>query len=920
MRELWHRLRFLLRRDQFERDLDEEMSHHLALKAMEEGSRDAAYRQFGNVALLKEDSRAMWTWNFAEQLAQDIRYAFRTMAVNRLFTAMAVLSLALGIGANTAIYSFMDAVMLRALPVRHAEELVVLKWTVRGRAPVVHGLHGSNSEDKTGASSSPNFPFTAFELLRTRNDKLTTLFAYANAWGLNLITGGTAGGTAGRRAEVADGLFVSGGFFDGLGVLPAAGRLISAEDDRSGAPPVAVITYPYWQKRFAGKAGAIGQTMLVNNTPFTIVGVSAPGFFGVDMGSNPPVFMPLHAAPSLSPNPAAEEQRDFFDKNFYWVEMMGRLRPGTSIRQAQAELASQFQAFAGSTAANADERANLPALRLEEGGSGIDSLRHEFATPLLVLMAMVGLILAIACANIANLLLARATTRRHEIALRLSLGAGRWRIVRQLLTESVVLSVLGGLLGLLVAYWSIHSITWLIANGREDFTLHAALNWPVLGFTLALALATGLVFGLAPAIQATKLNLTPALKETRASAPHGTPSRLGVRVGTSQFLVIGQMAVSLLLVVGAGLFVRTVSKLHSVQLGFNQENILIFSVNARQAGYKDAALARLYGELLDRFRKIPGVRGAGLSDLPLVSHYWNDEGLTIPGAPPGVKPLNTCLLAVDSSFLATMQIPVVMGRGIEERDLASPRVAVVNQVFANKFFANQSPVGRLIGIGDSKDPADVVIVGVVRTAHYNSVQEKEAPPVAYVPYTQRLANLSQVFFELRTFGDPLALAGPVRQIVERAAPGVPITDLNTQSRQIDQTIGQQRTLASLCTCFAILALVIACVGLYGAMAYAVARRTGEIGIRMALGAERSNIIWMVMREVVALALVGVAIGLAVALGTTRFVESFLFGTKPNDPLTISISVFILVCAGLAAGYVPAWRASRTDPMTALRNE
>ncbi len=904
MSELWRRLCFLFHRDQFELDLDEEMRHHLALKAEERGSGDAASLQFGNIALLKEDSRAMWTWTFAEQLAQDIRYAFRTMAVNRLFTAMAVLSLALGIGANTAIYSFMDAVLLRALPVRNPEELVIFNWTSKGRAAVVHGLRGSNSGNGKTGYSSPNYPYAAFEFLRAKNDTLATLFAYAAAWGLNLSAGG--------QAEVANGLYVSGGFFEGLGVPPAAGRLISTQDDRAGAAPVAVIAYPYWQKRFAGNADAIGKTMQVNNTPFRIVGVSPPGFFGVDPGSNPPVFIPMHAAPSLSQHPADEERGDFFDKNFYWVEMMGRLRPGAGIRQAQAELETQFQAFAGSTAANADERADLPALRLKEGGSGIDSLRREYSKPLFVLMTMVGLILAIACANIANLLLARAAARSHEIALRLSIGAGRWRVVRQLLTESVLLSVLGGLLGLLVAYWGIHSITWLIANGRDDFTLRAALNWPVLGFTLALAVATGIVFGLAPAIQATRLDLAPALKESSANAPHGKVARL-----SSQFLVVGQIAISLLLVIGAGLFVRTVSNLHSVQLGFNQENLLLFSVNARQAGYKDAALARLYGDLLERFRTIPGVRGAGLSSLPLVSYYWNDERLTIPGA---VKPLDTCVLTVDPAFLATMQIPVVLGRGIEERDLTAPAVAVVNQVFADKFFANENPLGRSVGIGDPKDPADIVIVGVVRTSHYNSIQEKETPPVAYIPYTRSIARLNQVFFELRTSGDPLALAGPVRQIVAQTSPGVPITGINTQSRQIDQTIEQQRTFANLCTCFAVLALVIACVGLYGTMAYTVARRTGEIGIRMALGAERSNILWMVMREVVVLAAAGLAIGLALALETTRFVESFLYGTKPNDPLMLSISVLILALAGLAAGYAPAWRASQIDPMTALRNE
>ena len=851
----------------------------------------------------------MWTWNFVEQFAQDIRYALRTMAANRLFTSMAVLSLALGIGANTAIYSFMDAILLRALPVQRPEELVVLNWSAKGSPPVIHGQNGSRYGDrKAGTVTSPNYPYAAYEFLGAKRDKLATLFAYASAWEVNIIARG--------QAEVANGLYVSGGFYSGLGVPPAAGRLIADEDDRAGATPVAVISYKYWQRRFASNPDAVGQTMQIDNVPFTIIGVSAPGFFGVDAGSEPPVFVPLHAAPLLSQRPADEERRRFFDKNFYWLEMMGRLRPEVGVAQAQAELAAQFHAFVDSTAATAKEKGNMPALWLEEGGSGVDSLRRQYSEPLFVLMAMVGLILIIACANIANLLLARAAARRHEIAVRLSLGAGRWRIVRQLLTESVLLSCLGGLLGLLVAYWSIQSITWLLANGRDNFTLHAALNWPVLGFTLALALVTGIVFGLAPAIQATGVHLTPALKEARASAPRGRRLRLGA----NRLLVVAQMAISLLLVIAAGLFVRTVSNLHSVELGFNRENVLLFSLNARQAGYKDAALARYYADLLDRFRTIPGVRSAGLSDFPLVSHYWSSAGLTIPGAPPPAgRPPETCVLKVDPSFLTTMQIPVLLGRGIEERDMALPRVAVVNEKFAAKFFGKENPIGRTIGIGDSKEPADIEIIGVARTAHYNSLQE-EIPPVAYIPYTQDLAGLRQVFFELRTAGDPLAQANAVRQIVAQTSSNVPLTDVNTQSRQIDETIGQQLTFANLCTCFAVLALLIACVGLYGTMSYAVARRTGEIGIRMALGAERRNIIWIVMREVLALAAAGLAIGLAAALETTRFIESFLFGAKPNDPLAIAYSVAILAAAGLAAGYAPAWRASRIDPMTALRHE
>ena len=905
MRELLRRLRFLFHREQFDRELDEEMRHHLALKTEEQGA-GAARRQFGNVTLLKEDSRAMWSWTLWEQFVQDVRYGMRAMAANPLFAAMAVMSLALGIGANTAIYSFMDAVLLRSLPVQHPDQLVIVNWRAKGETPVIHGLEGSSHRDK-GVQTSPNYPFGAFEFLRSNQHVLSTLVAYARVWRVNLVVQ--------NQAELAMSLFVSGGFYSGLGVTPAAGRLIAGGDDRIGAPAVAVISYKYWQQRFVSSPAAIGQSIRINNIPFTIIGVSEPGFFGVDAGTAPKVFIPLHAVPLLAQNPEDDTKQKFFDNNFYWVEMMGRLRPGVRKEEAQTVLAAKFRQFV--MASTPKEKANLPELWLEDGAGGIDSLRRQYSEPLFVLMAMSGLILIIACANIANLLLARATARRREMAVRLSLGAGRMRVIRQLLTESALLSLIGGALGLLVALWGIRSITWLLANGSGEFTLHASLNWQVLGFTLALALITGIVFGLAPAIQSTKIDLTPALKETRASAPAGRTHRIGL----SQALVASQIALSLLLVFGAGLFVRTLSNIHSVELGFNQENLLQFSLNARQAGYKDAAVAQFYGNLLGEFRRVPGVRNAGLSQFPLVSYYWNSTGVAIPGAPKteGRKP-ETAIMPVDPSFLDTMQIPILLGRGIEERDLTSPKVAVVTEQFAKKFFAGQDPVGRRIGLGDDKSPADIEIVGVAKTTLYNSVKETETPPVAYVPYTQDLSGLGGVTFELRAAGDPLALVGSVRKIVHRASATVPVTEVTTQSARIDQTISQERTFAELCTGFAVLALLISCVGLYGTMAYAVARRTNEIGIRMALGAERRRILWMVLRQVFALAAVGLAIGLAIALATERFVASFLFGMKANDPLTLSVSIAVLIAAAAVAGYLPAWRASRIDPMAALRHE
>jgi macrolide transport system ATP-binding/permease protein len=905
MRELLRRLRHLLHRDEFERELEEEMRHHLALSAEQRGDAGAS-RQFGNITLLREESRSMWTWTIWEQFLQDLRYGSRSMAANPLFTAIATISLALGIGANTAIFSFMDAILLRALPVKNPQELVVFHWRAKTQPGVIHGMTGSRFGDKTGINS-PNFPYPAFQMLRANPDAVSTVFAYAVAYRhLNVVVH--------RQAEFAEGLYVSGGFYAGLGVTPAAGRLIGDEDDKTGAPAVAVLSWAYWQRRFDGNPAVVGQSILVNNLPFTIVGVSSPEFFGVNPGAQPDLYVPLHAVPSLSTFRQETERRDFFDGNYYWVEMMGRLRPGVSREQAQTVLSARFQQYASSTATTAKERVEFPALRLEDGAGGLDSLRRQYSKPLFVLMAMVGLILTIACANIASLLLARTAARRREIAVRLSMGAGRMRVIRQLLTESLLLSLIGGVAGLLVAVWGIRSLTWLLANGRERFTLHATLNWQVLLFTFVLAVITGTLFGLAPALQSTRVDLTAALKQVRANEGLGRTRRFGL----GYVLVTAQIALSLLLVVGAGLFVRTVANLHSVNLGFNQEKLLLFSLDAKQAGYKDAALAQFYADLRDRFGQIPGVTSVGLSQFPLVAFYWNSTDIHIPGValPEGEE---TGLSIVDPGFLPTMQIPILRGRGLEERDMTSPRVAVVNDEFVKKYFPNLNPLGRRFGLGKEK-PADIEIVGVARKSLYNSVKEKETPALAYIPYTQNLDGLGRVFFELRAAGDPLSLVPAVRRLVHDASSNVPVAEVKTQSAQIDETISEERTFAELCSGFAALALGIACVGLYGTMAYAVTRRTSAIGIRVALGAMRGQIAWMVLREVLAVAAVGVVAGLSVAWATTRFVESYLFGMKQHDPWVLAGAVVVLVAAAGAAGFGPAWRAARIDPLVALRHE
>jgi macrolide transport system ATP-binding/permease protein len=843
-----------------------------------------------------------------EQLLRDLRYAFRMMAGHRFFTAMAALSLALGIGANTAIYSFLDSILMRALPVQDPESLVVFNWRAPGKTDpdVAHSFSGSLYTEPGGGVTSGNFPYPTFDLFR-QSPLFRTVFAFRNAGRLNVQIEG--------QADLADAQYVSGGYFSGLGVPPAAGRLIDRTDDAGGVP-VAVLSFRYAQKHFADPTKAAGRSIRLNNLPFTVVGVAAPGFFGVNPAGEQDIFLPLRASAALNLRYADEEKTKYSDNHFYWLEMMGRLQPGVPPAQAQASLAPAFHNFVAASAENAKERATLPELTLRPGAGGLDSLRRQFSRPLYVLMTMVALILAIACANIANLLLARAAGRRREIAVRLSLGAGRMRIVRQLLTESVLLASIGGALGVAFAAWGIRALTLLIANGRQNFTLHASLNWHVLGVTLALSLATGLLFGLAPALQATRVDLVSALKQTRAGQVR-LRLRSWFKISLSQALVVSQIAISLLLLVAAGLFVRTLMNLNSIQLGFNSERLLLVTLDASQAGYKSDALFRFYGNLADEMAAIPGVRAVTLSDYALLSGSRSGTGVTIPGRTD--KNMHTSVVSIGPAFFSTMQIPILLGREIARRDGSSDHVAVVNEVFAKRFFPGENPIGRHFQLG-TKDHSDIEIVGISKTARLNTLKQ-DVPEVVYVPYQQNpWRSLGQVVFELRAAGDPMSIAATAREVVRRADARIPISNIVTQEKQIDQTIVQERTFATLCTAFAVLAVLIACIGLYGTMAYSVARRTNEIGIRMALGAERRRLIWMVLREVLVMAAAGLAIGLPVALAASKVVQSFLFQMKPNDPAAIIGAALLLILASAAAGYGPAYRAARIDPWTALRDE
>ncbi len=910
---LIRRLRYWINSARRSEALAEEMELHLAEKAAEleadgmtaERAQAEARRRFGNVGRKQEESREIWMTRFLSELGQDIRYACRTMIGNKAFSALAVLSLALGIGANTAVYSLMESILLRSLPVAQPESLVVLNW--HSRPPqnankewvhVMHGVQGMAWPGDKGTMVSGMFPYAAFETLREENPAFSTLFGYFNGLSRNVAVRG--------QAMSANAEFVTGEYFRGLAVSPAAGRLIDSEDDRPGAAPVAVISFATSQQRFGGPSSAIGQPVLVDNVPFTVIGVAPPEFFGVDPAAAPDLYLPLHTNLLVGGAGAA---RMFGDGNFYWIEMMGRLRPGVSMAQAQAALAPRFHQWVATTATSDGERAKLPALILNPGAEGLGGLRRQYSKPLYVLLAMVGLILAITCANIATLLLARGAARSREIAVRLSLGAGRFRVVRQLLTESVMLASLGGAFGVLFAVWGVRAVTFLFSHGQENFTLHAELNWSVLGVTAALSVVCGLLFGLAPAIQSTRRDVMPALKNGRGGGP---------RHRAQHVLVVAQIAMSFLILVAAGLFVRTLDKLHSVQLGYARENILLFSLNARQAGHRDPEIATFYADLRKRFESIPGVSSATLSQSSIISAGFAGPAVKGPMKIGPVNIENAHVLAAGPRFLTTMQIPILAGREIDDRDQPGSRpVAVISEELARTYFGNENPVGRSITLPDEK--RDLEIVGVSANLRYGGLKnEEENAMTVFVPVSQ--FSPDRMTYALRTAGDPLRYVQSVHEIVREADSRIPVTNVATQAAEIDRTISREITFAKLCTGFAILALLMACVGLYGTMSYSVARQVGEIGIRMALGAQRGAVVWMVLRRVLLLAAVGLAISVPAALSASRLVKSFLFETQPNDPGTLALAGLVLLSAAILAGYAPARRASRIDPLAALRRE
>ncbi|MBV8897811.1 MAG: ABC transporter permease [Acidobacteriaceae bacterium] len=927
----FRKLLWITQRRQKEDELREEVQFHLEEDAAErqasgideQRAQWAARRELGNVTLVQEDTRAAWGWVLLEQMLQDVRYGVRTMFSNPAFTTLAVSSLALGIGANTAIFSFMDALLMRSLPVQDPASLVVLKWHLPRNKDagdsVVHNISGQiYVAPKTGHTSAV-FPYPSFELIQKSNSVFSGLFAYRPMRKLNVFVQG--------QAEISSGEYVSGDYFGGLGVRPAGGRLILADDDRAGAPGVVVFSYGYARRRLGNAAGVAGRQVLINNVPFTLIGVAPPEFYGVDPSKAPDVYLPFHADLLLDPGRDPGPTSRYLDDHYYWTEIMGRLRTGVTRAQAQAALAPLFAGWVTGTATKKMERNNLPELLVTDGSSGLDNLRRRYSEPLYILLGMVGLILAIACTNIASLLLARATARRREMAVRLSMGAGRWRVIRQLLTESVLLALAGAAAGILFAIWGIHFLTAVLAGTSETFTLHAQLNPPVMAATSLLAVTTGVLFGLAPALAASRVDPMPALKEIRAA---GHSPR--VRFEFGRMLMAAQIAICLLLLVGAGLFVRTLANLRSLPMGFGRDDVLLFTINARQAGHRDPEIFSFYHELSQQLAAVPGVLGVTMANSPLIgAGAWGwpvlplgkDQPEDAPsGHGSGFSRAATHVLGVGPDFFSTMRIPLLAGREFKERDGSGARTeAIVNEAWVKANLPGGKVLGRSVtSFGLRKKPQVMEIIGLAKNTRYDDLTG-EYPAIVYLPMEEKLdISVDEMTFFLRTAGIPAGYAKTIRDVVHRADPRIPLTALSTQAEQIEREMAEQALFARLCTAFAMLALAIACVGLYGTASYGAARRTGEIGIRMALGARRITVVWMVLREILILAVVGLAAGIPLALVTSKLVQSVLFDVKPGDPQVMAGAAAILLSSALLAGYLPARRLSRIDPITAGRHE
>jgi len=888
-------------------DLERELDSDLALEEEEQRERGvsadearyAARRAFGNTTLVREQTQDAWGTAPFERLVHDIRFALRQLGRSRGFTLTSILILALGIGAVTAVFSLINTALLRMLPVHDPEHLVEFK------------------------STNPDFPVNdafsmhAFKAFQGQTQTLAGVLAFRNLHNIDIEVDSEGG--------LAEGQLVSGSYFSVLGVNAILGRTILPSDETEpGQNPVAVIGYDYWRTRFALDPAVLGKRILINNAPFTVIGVTAPEFYGLQPGKRIAVSIPLTMVASVNPGfAAAGGPADALKAAFRnWLYVFGRLQSGVSIVKATSRLEPVYaQTTRDAAASLAGSPIDSPAVRatfirsrlqLQPGSQGLAILREQFSRPLLIVLAVVALLLLITCANVASLLLSRANAREREFSVRLALGAGKRRLFTQLFTESILLAIAGGILGVALAWWGSRSLLALMAHGRTPVSLSVQVDLTVLGFALAVSLLTAVVFGTIPAWRAAAVDPQHGLAQNSRTVA-GVHSRLG------KSLVVLQIAISLVLLVGAGLFTRTLANLRDFYPGFNPESVLLFSIDPTLIGNRD--VVPLYEQILNRVRQIPGVRSASLSVHEPLSTNVSTTTVRVQGAAlrQGEDLSSVAIELIGPDYFTTLQIPLLRGREFFWQDReGAPKVAIVNETTARHYFGDADPIGRSLSIpGYRGDSSWLRIVGVARDIKVHDVREP-ATLMLYVPMFQAPEGGST--FEVRTSVDPATIENAALDAVKSIDPRLPLFNVRTLAGQRDNSLVQQRLVASFSEFFGAIALLLTCIGLYGLMAYTVSRRTGEIGIRMALGAQRGRIARMILRETLLLVAVGLVLGLPAAGFAARLISGQLFGLKPADPVTFAAACAAMAAVAILASYLPARRAASVDPMHALRNE
>ena len=894
------RLRSLVRRRGIEAELSDELRFHLeqqmeAKKAeglSPEEARYAAQRELGGLEQIKEECRDMRRVNHIENLMQDLRYALRMLRKSPGFTAVAVLTLAFGIGANTAMFSLIDAVMLRLLPVSKPEELLQVKRF-----------------NPRWGEASPSFTNPIWEQIRDQQD----VFSRAFAWGSDNLDLGQGG-----AVHMATTVWVSGGFFDALGVAPAAGRLIGVSDDQRGCPAVAVLSYGFWQDHFGGVQSVIGGTLSLDGHPFQVIGVAPAGFFGMDVGDKFDVAAPICATVVVDGEKSRLGQR-----SWWWLSVAGRIKPGVSSSQLSARLKVLSQGILTASvprdwSPQGQKNFIQQTLTADSAATGMSRLRRQFEQPLRVLMGVVGLVLLIACANIASLMLARTAFRHKEIAVRQALGASRGRLIRQLLTECILLSSGGALFGILFARWGTALLVRYISTSRNAIFLDLSFDGRVLGFTVAIAALTAVLFGLLPALRSTRVSLMSAMKGGSHALELEQPARLRGR----RWIVASQIALSLVLLVAAGLLLRSFAKLATLDIGFDRTNVILVAANLKTAKIPPERQGATYEQIEDRLRGLPAVLSVGRSVMtPLSGGAWNNSIRTEWSKAVTGDDVLAWFNYVSPGFLGTLRMDFMAGRNFNTGDTATaPAIAIVNQTLARRFFPGLNPIGKTFRIDDhAGNPGPPIeVVGIVRDAKYASLRD-EIHATAFFPETQAPGHTENETFEVRTAMAPSALSGPVQAAIAGVNKGIPL-EIHTLTELANDSIIQERLLALLSGFFGALALLLAMIGLYGTLSYLVTQRRTEFGIRMALGAQGGSILRLVMRDVIAILVGGLVAGICLSLATTRWLQQMLFGLGARDALTMGGAAALLSVVALVAGFLPARRATKVDPMVALRCE